>query len=58
MVRVPEHLLRQVFPAIGVLERQVELICAQGGAVPVEVAGTDSSVAVQASPKYVQVTME
>lgn len=55
VVRVPEHLLRQIFPAIGVLKRQVKFICAQGGAVPVEVARTDSLVAVQASSENVQI---
>lgn len=57
-VRVPEHLLRQVFPAIGVLERQVELVRVQGGAVPVEVTRTDGPVAVQASSENVQVIAE
>lgn len=57
-VRVPEHLLRQVFPTIGVLKRQVELVRAQGGAVAIEVARTDGSVAVQASPENVQVVAE
>lgn len=57
-VRVPEHLLRQVLPAIGVLERQIELICVQSGAVPVEMTGTDGPVAVQASSEDVQVAPE
>lgn len=54
-VRVPEYLLRQVLPTIGVLKRQVELVRVQDNAVPIEVTWTNGSVAVQASPENVQV---
>lgn len=54
LVGVPPDLLGQVFPAIGVLEGQVELVAPEGRTVGVEVARTDCAVAVQAAAEDVQ----
>lgn len=54
VVRVPKDLLRQIFPTVGVLESEIELVAGQYWTVAIEVTWTRGRVSTEAMPVNVK----